>query len=572
MRRHFRNHARRPLPPPLPQHNIYPFPSSQAPNQQDQREHGTAAQNNPLPQQQPLSLPEMYDTGSLRGEFPDYSTHFYPPSSDVRNNKPRGEQHLGEGALITPPYTNEGDDQDLDSEIQKNFFPPMAPYSSFTPDHGQSGSSSMHDPSRMAAQHVIPGTQVPVGMHFEMSRIAPSTFPVDPTLVDRNVNDDPDADGELDPDIDGRGDNGVTEGGEVRRFGPSTSNTRASSSRPDPRPGERQNNDAPNMTNVFLPGPPTHYPPKANGGLYRPSPLPGHVSAIPLSQQNAQYSQQYQAQYSQQAHPYHQQQALSIEGVGRVYADDAQYSAQTQFPHASYSGSIQYPPYQGQPQQYSQTIVNGHPAYCTSDGVTANQARQQSYIDGGSHPESSYPKFGPDQHRNNPNVANSGTLRKPSAAVALSRPLLPYSTPGTYPGSDRKTKTAGEVCNEQDANWGYGDREDGGSDEGSNNGDDDDDDDEYTGRPAPKKGKQGKRANGTRGRGRPRGRPKNSVGSSTRGRGRPRKSAPAAIVSERRKDEETEEAASRAADNTDSPDGVEVGGRVLRKRRRVSAR
>ncbi|KAL5512160.1 hypothetical protein ACEPAG_3445 [Sanghuangporus baumii] len=312
MRRHFRNHARRPPPPPLPQSNIYPFPPAQSSDHQELRGQWIPTQRDSDSQQQALSLSlnANYDNVTVPGDLPDYSTQFYPPSSDVRSSTTGREQHQSDNsALITPPYSNEGDERDLDNESQRNFFPPMPSYNSFGPGSGpgQPGPPPLLDSNRVCVQQMMTRMQSTMGV--------PSVFPIDPSLIDRhdgddlNADGDADADGELDPDLEdteARREAEVTEGEGIRRFGPSTSNARASSnSRMELNPRRREQiiMESNGLDIPFAVAPSSSDASfslsenNMSGALYRQTLTPIPTDAILVSSQALQLPQQYQSHY-----------------------------------------------------------------------------------------------------------------------------------------------------------------------------------------------------------------------------------------------------------------------------------
>ncbi|KAL5530866.1 hypothetical protein ACEPAF_7124 [Sanghuangporus sanghuang] len=587
MRRHFRNHARRPPPPPLPQNNIYPFLPTQSSDHEELHGEWRHTQRDPDSQQQVLSLSlnANYDNVTVPGDLPDYSTQFYPPSSDVRSSTTgREQQHSDNSALITPPYTNEGDERDLDNESQRNFFPPMAPYNTFGPGPGQSGPPSLLESNRMGVQQMMTRMQSTMGVPLGTGGGAPSVFPVDPSLIGRhddddfNADGDADADGELDPELEGtdaRREAEVTEDEGIRRFGPSTSNARASSnSRMElsPRRREQVITESNGLSVPFPVAPSSSdasFSLSANNmsrALYRQTLTPIPTDVTHVSSQASQFPQQYQSYYSQRSQE-QQQQTLTFHGtsgVNTVYGEP-RYPAQMQLPNVSYTDSNQYPPYSGQPQQYAQAAsLNGHNAYAVANGMRDNGTYQRAFIDERLHSQNIDGPVRDSEYRGNSARISLASLKTPGAAPAPPYELYSHLPPES-PDGIRKTKStyrpSPDQVDSKDANAGGDEYE---SDE-SEGGDDDDDDDEYTGRPSPKKGKVPKRGTGNRGRGRP----KSSVVASNRGRGRPRKCAPAAIEIEGKK---VEEENSNLQDGVHSTDGTEIGGRILRKRRRVSTR
>ncbi|KAL5488489.1 hypothetical protein ACEPAI_6607 [Sanghuangporus weigelae] len=593
MRRHFRNHARRPPPPPLPQSNIYPFPPTQSSDHQELHGQWRPTQRIPDSQQQALSLSlnANYDNVTVPGDLPDYSTQFYPPSSDVRSNTTGREgQRSDNSALITPPYTNEGDERDLDNESQRNFFPPMAPYNSFGPGPGQSGSPSLLDSNRMGVQQMMTRMQSTMGVPLGTDGGVSSVFPVDPSLIGRHDGDDlnaygdADADGELDPDLedtDARREAEIIEDEGIRRFGPSTSNARASSnSRMElsPRRREQAIMESNGLSIPFPVAPSSSdasFSLSANnmsGVLYRQTLTPIPTDVTHVSSQASQFPQQYQSHYSQRSQEHRQQQTLTFHGTSgvNIMHGEPRYPIQMQLPNVSYTDSNQYPPCSGQSQQYAQAAsLNGRNVYAAADGMRDNGTHQHAFIDGRLHSQNIDGPIRDLEYRGNSATRSLASLKTPGAAPAPPYELYSHLPLESLDGN-RKTKSTRSSSSDQvdnkDANA-SGDEY--GNDESEEEEDDDDDDDEYTGRSSPRKGKAPKRGTGNRGRGRPHVRPKSSAVASSRGRGRPRKSAPAVIEAEGQK---VEEKHSNLQDGVHSTDGTEIGGRILRKRRRVSTR
>ena len=291
MRRHFRNHARRPPPPEVPS-NAYPVPSQQ-------------------PQQGVSHSAQATLTPTTDGGFGDIShSQLYPRDSDVRTNgsHPRSNP-------MTPPLTNEGSDYGVEREGSmqasgsnlhfNNYHVPNGhgpvpippghsfggPYVGFVP-----GSSN----SMFMQQNGIP---LQIGLNpLEMP------FPVDPALVSHNevssantrtdVEGDADGDGEIDSTVDR--DQRGPENGLPQAFGHYTNDSRWNR----PAPSYSNTRSPVEYTPVVRRGRPPgskNKPKKPPAPPVPPLGMQFRSIVVPVGspEQIAQYTAQYQQQFAQ---------------------------------------------------------------------------------------------------------------------------------------------------------------------------------------------------------------------------------------------------------------------------------
>ncbi|KAH8115573.1 hypothetical protein DFH11DRAFT_1725808 [Phellopilus nigrolimitatus] len=216
MRRHYRNHARRSAPAPLPS-SSYPIPytkstrgrpaqSYRQQQQQQQPANGQHVSENP----NGYGQPQMYHGGG--------PTHaqLYPRKSDMRTRTGSHGQSVGSGVgghPPTPPYTEESEFGGAEHERgNEGEYPYGGGYDSGGgyegapgPFSGPYGGFGAGPPGPLYAANALQQQQssLHAGMQVPIVEMA---FPVDP-MLDPNLGGDQDADaeGEVDPDADAEG-------------------------------------------------------------------------------------------------------------------------------------------------------------------------------------------------------------------------------------------------------------------------------------------------------------------------------------------------------------------------------